>query len=112
MPFLHWVQAEFQYRLRVLLVYITGQSGASLPDRQNLSPDLLLMSTEAHAADEWPVGRVISCCNQAQTVLALHVSTALTPAAVFVWQLEDRLTQAKRYVDRNCVQIPLVRARW
>jgi len=45
--------------------------------------------TEAHARDEWPVGKDWSFCDQPKT-------------------LEERLTVARRFVDTRAFKVPLV----
>jgi hypothetical protein len=45
--------------------------------------------TEAHAADEWPVGRTLSFCNQPRTI-------------------DERLTLARTFVKKYNLQLPMV----
>jgi hypothetical protein len=66
-PLLHAALAEFGDRVQLLAVYIS----------------------EAHAADEWPVGKKISCVNQPQTI-------------------EERIELAKRFVAKHKYKIPML----
>jgi len=67
MPFLHAAFEAIKNRLQFLVVYIS----------------------EAHAADEWPVGHVISSCNQPKTI-------------------EDRMENARIFAKKHALRIPML----
>jgi hypothetical protein len=64
---LHEALKQFGDRVQLLAVYIS----------------------EAHAADEWPVGKAISCVNQPKSI-------------------EERVQVAKRFVAKHDYQIPML----
>jgi len=64
---LHEQQTEYKNTVRFLAVYIT----------------------EAHARNEWPVGRTISFCDQPTTV-------------------EERISLAKTFINKHNYQVPML----